>query len=230
VDKSGETKLFLGILVVAFLLVGFALAPMLFPGKRVRVRPIAPSSIQKSDLLPPGTRYRGNAKAPYVLVEFGDYQCPSCATSIADVDKMMKKYAAKLRYVFNYSSLVPVQKHPHSEIMAMAAEAAAKQGKYWEMHRALFAEQSKFEDVNQDQALAEIFRTARMIGVNVSALKTEMDSPEIEATIDRQKAIGVNARLYTTPSFFLVKPDGEIEPLGGLAAARSWFQYPRVLL
>jgi protein-disulfide isomerase len=227
VKKAGEIKLFLGIVVLALILVGLTLKPMLFTGKdagksaQPKLEPIA-----KNDLLPPGTRYRGNAKARYILVEFGDYQCPQCATAASEVDKIVKKFATKLRYVFNYSSVMPVNEHPHAEVMAMAAEAADKQGKFWEMHRALFLQQGKFKEADQDQALAQIYETAKQIGVDVVALRTEMTSPRIGVALDRQKTVGAKARLKYTPAFYLVKPDGTVRPLGTLADVKKQFEMP----
>jgi protein-disulfide isomerase len=227
VKKSGETKLFIAILVIALVLVGFALKPMLFPGKDVPEVQYAP--IQMRDLLPPGTRYRGDPKAPYVLVEFGDYQCPRCGLAVADVDKIMKTYAKKLRYVFNYWSVKSVTEHPHSMAMAMAAEAADKQGKYWQLHDALFAEQFKFKDANQEQAFAQINQTAKEVGVDVDALRKEMASTEVGASLDRQKAVGVKAKITVTPSFYIVKPGDIVVPLGNLDDMKKWFENPNVL-
>jgi protein-disulfide isomerase len=230
VNKSGETKLFIGILVVALVLVGFALKPMLFPSKDTPIEvDIKPGKIDKADLLPPGTRYRGNANAPYILVEFGDYQCPQCQTAAAEVDRIVKMHSKKLRCVFTYSSVVPVTEHPRSDVMALAAEAAGKQGKYWEMHRALFVEQFKFKDANQDQALAQINQTASQIGVDVVAMRADMASPEVGAALDRQKAIGAKAKLKVTPSFYLVGPGDVVEPIGNLDDMKKRLDKPEAL-
>jgi hypothetical protein len=164
VKKSGESKLLLIILIGAVVLTAFALKPMLTPE--------SPTDVvfrNGKDLIPPGTRIQGDPNAPYVLVEFGEYQCPSCLGVMKPTEEMVKRHKDKLRYVFNFTTVVHGE-HPHADMLATAAEAAGLQGKYLEMHHKLFESQKKFEGVSQQQAREEILRVAASLGLDVVKL------------------------------------------------------------
>lgn len=227
--NSGETKLFLGILAVAAVLVFFAFKPMLFPPKQEETKDPPPPQLTAADLVPPGSRVRGDAKAPYTLVEFGDYQCPQCQTAVGEVDKLMKKYPTKLKYVFNYTSVVPREQHPFSELLAMAAEAADKQGKFWEMHHELFNSQYKFARATQEQVQAEIIATGTKLGLDAIALKSDMAGADVDTSIERQKHVGVKAKVNLTPWFYVIRPDGTPLLIKRLQDMKDWGAKPENL-
>ena len=82
----------------------------------------------------------GPAGVPLTLVEYGDYQCPYCGAAYPVVKRLQKTLGKKLRFVFRNFPLI--QAHPYALIAAEAAEAAALQGKFWEMHDLLFEQQA----------------------------------------------------------------------------------------
>ena len=82
----------------------------------------------------------GPADAPLTLVEYGDYQCPYCGAAYPVVKRLQKTLGKKLRFVFRNFPLTQI--HPYALIAAEAAEAAALQGKFWEMHDLLFEQQT----------------------------------------------------------------------------------------
>ena len=81
----------------------------------------------------------GSDSAPVVLEEFGDYQCPPCGLMYPEVEKIKQDYGDQVRFVFRQNPLFRL--HPHALLAAHAAEAAGLQGKFWEMHRAIFENQ-----------------------------------------------------------------------------------------
>jgi len=83
---------------------------------------------------------KGPAKAPVTIVEFSDYQCPYCSRAEMTVQEVLKKYGDKVRLVYRD---YPLQFHPNANIAAQASECAKDQGKFWEMHNAMFANQAK---------------------------------------------------------------------------------------
>jgi protein-disulfide isomerase len=83
----------------------------------------------------------GAANAPVTLVEYGDYQCPGCGAAYPMVKAIQKRLGVKLRFVFRNMPLNEM--HPYAELAAEGAEAAAAQGKFWEMHDALYEHQSE---------------------------------------------------------------------------------------
>ena len=101
--SSGEIKLFTGILVGALALVAVAVLPNLLGPRRDKdhVTP-APPKVTPALLMPPGSHIRGNPAAPYSLVEFGDYQCPTCLTAHNDIKEILKTYKDKLRLVYHH--------------------------------------------------------------------------------------------------------------------------------
>src|SRR3712207_2432708 len=84
---------------------------------------------------------RGPVDAPLTLVEYGDFECPFCGRATGTVEELRARFGNQLRYVFRHVPLVDV--HPHARLAAEAAEAAAAQGRFWEMHDRLFAGQDR---------------------------------------------------------------------------------------
>ena len=97
---------------------------------------------------------QGPANAPVTLVEYGDYQCPSCGEAYALVKRLQQRLGERLRLVFRNFPLA--QMHPHAEHAAEAAEIAGKQGKFWEMHDIMFANQKDVDSpaFSQDSIMA----------------------------------------------------------------------------
>src|SRR5262245_57057365 len=91
-----------------------------------------------------GGRFRGPEDAKVTLVEFGDYQCPSCAAYHPFVKEILNRYPKQVRLEFHHFPLITI--HPNSMAAAKAAEAAGEQGHYWEMHDALFEYQAQWAD------------------------------------------------------------------------------------
>src|SRR5437899_7936155 len=97
--------------------------------------------------LPGGERdhSEGPSSARMVLVEYGDYQCPYCGAAYPIVKKVQKELGTKLRFVFRNFPITP--SHPQAEWAAETAEAAAAQGRLWEMHDILYENQACVADI-----------------------------------------------------------------------------------
>src|SRR5882762_5502186 len=108
--------------------------------RRIKVEEAAPQLT-----LPVSERdhIQGPAKAPLTLVEYGDYQCPYCGAAYPVVKQLQKTLGKKLRFVFRNFPLT--QAHPYALVAAEAAEAAALQGKFWEMHDFIYENQQALE-------------------------------------------------------------------------------------
>ena len=96
--------------------------------------------------VPVGARdhIRGRTDAPITLVEYGDYECPDCGSAGPVVRGLRRQLGDRLRFVFRNFPRVEI--HPHAQRAAEAAEAAAAQGKFWEMHDLLFEHQQALDD------------------------------------------------------------------------------------
>ena len=88
--------------------------------------------------------HAGNVKADITLVEYGDFQCPYCRRAHPLVKRLLKEKGEVLHFVFRNFPLSEI--HPHAYISAVTAEAAGKQGKFWEMHDLIFENQNKLSE------------------------------------------------------------------------------------
>ena len=93
---------------------------------------------------------RGDPKSVVILVEYGDFQCPHCGAAYPVVKQIEKKYSKELAFVFRQFPLS--ESHPFAMAAAVASEAAAIQGKFWEMHALLFEYQSRLSPVNHSSS------------------------------------------------------------------------------
>ena len=140
-----------------------------------------------------GSPVRGPANALITLVEFSDYQCPFCSRGSNTVAEMEKAYEGKIRVVMKQN---PLSFHPNAKPAALAAMAAGEQGKYWEMHDKLFANQQ-----NLDAATFESH--AKEIGLNVEKWKADMGASKFNDVITRDQALAGQLGANGTPCFFI---------------------------
>jgi predicted DsbA family dithiol-disulfide isomerase len=117
-------------------------------------------------------------------------------------------------------------KHAYAEILAMACEAADKQGKYAEMYHAMYKNLYGYRTANEDQVIADITRTAASLGMDGLQFRADMQSPEVSAAIDRQIAVGNKFKVMLTPTFWIVGPDGKPKSLGSFEATAKWMEKP----
>ena len=139
-------------------------------------------------------RVEGNADALVTIVEFGDFQCPFCNRIQPTLNDVLAKYKGKVKLA--YLDFPLSQIHQHAETAAEASRCALAQGKYWEMHDAMFADQSKLDE-------AGLVKTAAGLGMDqnsfVSCLKSGKYKSAIQQDFDAGSKAGVNA----TPTFFV---------------------------
>jgi protein-disulfide isomerase len=136
---------------------------------------------------------KGPAKAPVTIVEFSDYQCPYCSRAEIVVDEVMKKYGDKVRLVYRD---YPLKFHQNAEIASQGAECAEDQGKFWEMHKALFANQQKL-------AATDLVETAGGIGIDKEKFKACLDSGKHKAEVQKDFEDGQKYGVSGTPTFFI---------------------------
>ena len=141
----------------------------------------------------------GSASAPVTLEEFGDYQCPPCGAIYPELEKIKADYGDRLRLIFRQFPLTRI--HPNALAAAHAAEAAALQGKFWQMHDQLYRNQKMWE--NSPDARTHFSNFARAIGLDAERFARDLDSEEVDKRVvadhERAKSLGVDG----TPAFFL---------------------------
>ncbi len=153
----------------------------------------------------------GPDDAPVTVLEYGDYECPYCRGAARDVRRMLDLYPGSIRFVFR-NFPIP-QLHPHAEQAAEAAEAAAAQGRFWEMYELLLRPSSRLD-------LDSLLAYARDLVLDVDRFGQEVTGGAHAAKIGRDVQEGVRNGVNATPKFYVdgQRIDGKF-PLEGLEDA-----------
>jgi protein-disulfide isomerase len=153
----------------------------------------------------------GSAQAPVTVLEYGDYECPYCRGAARDVHRMLDLYPEMIRFVFRNFPIG--QLHPHAEQAAEAAEAAAAQGKFWEMYELLLRPASGLD-------IDSLLGYAERLGLDVGRFSNEVTGNVYAARIKRDIGEGVRNGVNATPKFYVdgARIDGKF-PLEGLVEA-----------
>lgn len=145
----------------------------------------------------------GNKDAKVVLVEYGDFQCPGCGSAHPAVKALSEKYEDQLAFVFRNFPLTSI--HPNARAAAAAAEAAGLQGKYWEVHNALFENQDAWSSASASERSSVFAGYAQQAGLNQSEFATTLNerSVDINKKINFDIALGRKLGVSGTPTFYL---------------------------
>jgi protein-disulfide isomerase len=141
---------------------------------------------------------RGPRNAPLTLEIYGDFQCPACGTASRVVDELQKEYQGKMRVIFHE---YPLEMHRHAKEAAMAAEAAGLQGKFWEMHDALYQYQDVWSKISDVSFFFESY--ARMIGLDLEQFNEDRKSMKVEDMVIEDGTDGMARGVQNTPTLFL---------------------------
>lgn len=148
---------------------------------------------------------RGDKNAPVTLIEYSDFECPFCERFTPTVDQVMADYKGKVRLVYRH---FPLSFHPESEPAAEASECAAEQGKFWEYHDKLFA--------NQESLGATYYpQLAKELGLNVGKFNDCLASDRMLVVVRAQYQGGATAGVNGTPGSFIVSKKGTVSPIRG---------------
>jgi protein-disulfide isomerase len=139
---------------------------------------------------------RGSATAKVTIVEFSDFQCPFCARVEPTLAQVLARYP-DVRIVFRHN---PLAFHANAALAAEAAVAAGWQGKFWEMHDKLFANQGELDRQGLESRAAEL-------GLDLDAFRHALDTHAARAGIDADVALGQKLGVRGTPTFFI---DGRV--------------------
>ena len=137
---------------------------------------------------------QGDLKAPILLVEYGDYECPHCARALETVKALQEALGKKLCFVFRNFPLSQI--HPYAEFGAEAAEAAGAQGRFWEMHEAIFQ--------NQDSlGPGLITELAKELELDLPRFLSDLEGKKFEAKVREDFMGGARSGVHGTPSYFV---------------------------
>jgi protein-disulfide isomerase len=137
---------------------------------------------------------QGRADAPVTLVQYGDYECPYCGAAYPIIKQVQAEMGDRLRFVFRNFPITT--SHPHAEQAAEAAEAAAAQGKFWEMHDLLYENQRRLRD-------DDLHSYAEALGIDVEVFSKELAEHVYVDRIHEDFMSGVRSGVNGTPTFFI---------------------------
>jgi protein-disulfide isomerase len=137
---------------------------------------------------------RGSPLAKTTLVAYGDFASPACAQTYRTVKKIQKEMGTRLRYV--YRSFPQPEQFGHSEEAAEAAECASSQGKFWEMHDAIFESKAPMDGIRLSRRAAEA-------GLDLLRFRSEMRAHAHSEKIRGSRESGVRSGVAAAPAFFI---------------------------
>jgi protein-disulfide isomerase len=135
----------------------------------------------------------GNQKAKLIITEFASFKCTHCVTVSPTLKKLVADSNGKVRLVFKH---FPLKNNPGTFFSSRAAQAAHRQGKFWEMYDLLFKDFSK-------QGMEDVLEYGQTLGMDIGRFKTDLEDRKIEELIERDKMEGVRAQVAGTPTLFI---------------------------
>jgi protein-disulfide isomerase len=136
----------------------------------------------------------GAEHAPVVVIEYGDFECPTCKQAAPTVRLLLERFASRVRVAFRHFPLE--EAHPHALAAAEASESAGEQGKFWEMHDLLFANQEHL-------AARHLHSYAERLGLDMARFTAEMDDHVYMQRIREHQESGRRSHVRGTPGFFV---------------------------
>jgi protein-disulfide isomerase len=152
-----------------------------------------------ASLAPPVDPARDHVAGPdgaVTLVEFGDFECPYCGDAYESIREVKRRLGDRLRFVFRE---LPLPKHPHARTASLAAEAAGKQGRFWQMHDKLFEARGALEP-------GDLSRYAQEIGLDLDRFVRDVRSEELADRVDEDTESAIESGVTGTPALYI---DGE---------------------
>jgi protein-disulfide isomerase len=135
------------------------------------------------------------------LIEYGDFECPSCKVAVSTPKLLLERFPNKIRFIFRHFPLESA--HPHALLAAQAAEAAGAQGQFWAMHDLLFQNQAHLKD-------RDLQRYASELGLDMTRYSAEMGDQIYLQTVREHAEGGRRSHIRATPTFFL---DGVVQDI-----------------
>jgi protein-disulfide isomerase len=160
--------------------------------------PIDPATLQQELSITESDWSKGPQDAPATLVEYSDLQCPACASYHPILTLLNEEFGDQLRFVYRHYPIRQI--HPNAEDAARAAEAAGRQGKFWEMHDLLFENQDDWANESDPSGIFEEY--AKGIDLDLEQYRTDIESDEVREAINADYQSGLRLGVNATPTFF----------------------------
>ena len=164
----------------------------------IDVNKIQAATAQSGDI---ADHTKGKTDSKVVLIEYGDFQCPGCASAQPVMKALVEKYKDKMTFVFRNYPLY--QAHPNAFSSASAAEAAGLQGKYWEMYDMLFENQKSWSSLDASQRGSVFNGYAQALDLDLEKFTADVAATNVSKKITFDQALGKNIGVNATPAFYL---------------------------
>lgn len=151
----------------------------------------------------PSSHTRGEGASGVTLVEYGDFQCPACKQYYPIIEEVVNKHAADITFQFRNFPLTSI--HPNAFAASRAAEAASKQGNFWEMYDKLYGGQDDWSRVSSPNKIFETYAT--QLELDMEKYRSDFKSTAVNDTINADLAAGGKLDITGTPGFVL---DGKL--------------------
>lgn len=148
-----------------------------------------------------GDHVFGQPNSKVVLVQYGDFQCPGCGAAYPNIKQLITKYQGQITFIFRNFPLTTL--HPNALAAAGVAEAAGLQGKYWQMHDALYENQNNWNTLSVDQRTQYFESLATQLGLNLTKFRTDVASAAVSQKIAFDQQLGNKDGVQGTPTFIL---------------------------
>lgn len=173
-----------------------AVAAAIFFLAQLNVNPQPPAGFSNTELAG-NSQSIGPKDANVVIVEFSDYQCPACLTAEQSIRLVLPQFEGKVLFVYRNYPLTSI--HPNAPIAAEAALAAGGQGKFWEMHNALFDNQ----ELIRAQGFPAILQIAQNLGLDMNKFNDEMAARKFAPAAKKDLDDAIKFGCQGTPTFFI---------------------------
>jgi protein-disulfide isomerase len=195
--KVESTKKWSVTKIASWTLAGVATLVTLFGFYKLATRPVppvmGPSTVEATD------HVRWSTSSATLLIEYSDFQCPACAFYHGILKQLETDYASKVQLVYRHYPLR--QNHKNADLAARVAEAAALQGKFWEMHDLLFDSQTAWGESGNPMEYFNAY--ADKLGLEKKKFTDTIETDVVKTRVQKDVDSGDVARIDATPSFFL---------------------------
>lgn len=185
----------LGVIVLMGALIGGAV--WLWPAP---ITDETPATLSHDQLVTEESAMTGSISAKVTLVEWGDFQCPACASVAPIVEELIAKYGTNPDFNFVFRHF-PLPQHQNAKIASEAAIAAGAQNKFWEMYALLYKQQREWSLVSDPRTLFATY--ASTLGLDKTAFDTALEKHTFADFVDADKQTGTTLGLSHTPTLYL---------------------------
>jgi protein-disulfide isomerase len=152
-----------------------------------------PETSARPEIRLTGVPVKGSPSAPVTIVEFSDLECAFCGRALPVVEELLRDYPGQIRLAFKH---FPLDFHANARLAHQAALAAGEQGRFWEMHDAIFANQ-------QNMKREDFMRHANLLGLDMPRFIAALDSEAAKTAVDADRQEGARLGVSGTPTFFI---------------------------